>query len=118
MESHAHGTSQAICLDNDPRTLAKCPGRKVLADGNLPPFKPEAFQLLLCTDTIHLIDEPIDRLVKPGGHCVVSIFFNKQNIKEQEAMVLEKTMGLDVLERSVMVGKESKLIFLLKKPAK
>lgn len=102
---------KAVGLDVDKNSTAE-----VLASGDSIPFRAGIFDLVICLDTIHLLDgKDIKRVIKPRGLLLVSHFFNKGNEKEVEETLLNMFNEFKLLKRRVIGEKEKDLVMLLKK---
>jgi len=111
--------TKIIGIDPNIEMLKQCKVngvQKIIADGDNIPFPDNYFDLIFSFDTIHLLKKrDFIRVLKKGGFIMVSMFFNKQNKKEKEAELEKKLLGLQIIDKDVIEGTESKLIYLAKK---
>lgn len=91
--------------------------KNIIADANSLPFKSKLFGLIICLDVIHTINktDEMKRILKKGGHILISIFCNIANVEKVAEEVKEKMNGLTLVKKFIIEGKEMELIFLFKK---
>ena len=92
------------------------PGKNARADGNELPFIDESFDMIICLDTMHLINSSdFRRVLKPNGIVLFSIFFNKQNLEEKRATLRSRLAGFKILKELELEDKENEYFVLAKK---
>ena len=114
LEERGIDTKEFVCLD-----IEKTKSRKgfVLGSGDYLPFKPETFSRIFCLDAIHLIEnaEEMYDVTKKGGYIVVSMFFNMENLKETQNLLLKKLNKFKILKQDIIEGAENEIIIIGKR---
>ena len=84
---------------------------RVLADGSNLPFKINCFDSIISIDAMHLVHgSDFQRVLKPGGFALMSIFFNEQNYEERKGMLLQKLGGMEIAGEFEIQGKEKEYV--------
>ncbi|MEM7826820.1 MAG: methyltransferase domain-containing protein [Candidatus Aenigmatarchaeota archaeon] len=111
LEKNGIDTSNFFYLDIEARNPSK---HFVLGDANAIPFKPRTFFVVFCIDVIHLINNPNElyEITKENGLILASLFFNKENMEERTAEILDKLNRFKILREVLLTGRESEIIIL------
>lgn len=91
-------------------------GGCMTADGDMLPFKKEAFDFVICVDTMHLLKgDDFRRVLKKRGFALLATFFNDLNFYERRKMLLDKLRGFEILTEFEIRGRESEYVVLARK---
>ncbi|RLJ10064.1 MAG: hypothetical protein DRP15_01355, partial [Candidatus Aenigmatarchaeota archaeon] len=103
-------TLNFVELEIDKDMIRKSYGEKrILGDGNNPPFKDEMFDWVFCIDAVHMIECNLSCLVKPGGYIIISLFFNQENLQDKKEIIMRKIGDFEILEEFIHEGQENEL---------
>jgi len=110
-------TAEIIGLDPSKEMLkqTKIPIPLLVADGNSLPFPDNSFDMIICLDAIHLINNDFSRVLVPSGLALISIFFNKENYEQKRNLLKQKLEGFEILKELKIEDKENELVILAKK---
>jgi len=107
----------AIGIDPDKKAIEKSNLQmKIVCSGDNIPFDDDYFSIVFCLDTIHLLKKnDYKRVLKKRGWLVISLFFNKQNLKEKESFLDSKLTNFEIVDKRIILGRENKIIILARK---
>ena len=89
---------------------------KVLANAKDLPFLDGSFDVVISIDTMHTVEGlDFQRILKEGGICLLSIFFNDENYSQRRGMLMEKVSGMKVLHEFELLGREKEYVIIAKK---
>lgn len=115
LKKNKFNVSKWVCVDPDVEMIKQSGFSRVLGDGNHLPFKQKSFDNLICLDSIHLIRKDFFWVLKPGGHALVSIFCNPDNMEEKKKHLRERMKAFTDFEELFLRGKENEILILAKK---
>lgn len=115
LEEGGISTKNFTCVDSEKQASSE--RNFILSDGSFLPFKDSSFSIIFCIDSLHLIPDVSDihRVMKRGGHIIVSSFFNLQNQELIESGMGKKLNRFKILKKTIMKGRENEIIMLCKK---
>lgn len=99
-----------VGIDPDPKMLEKAMARGYTAVQGIAeclPFENESFDWAICIDTLHNADgakalAEMRRVLKPGGHILISLFCNTFNSGKAMAELEALVSGLALLDKRVV----------------
>lgn len=85
----------------------------IIASGDKLPFKSNTFDIVLCIDTLHLLNDTNElvRVVRPGGYLIISLFLRKASL----LMKLEKNKNLKLISKNIIGDQEKDLLCILQR---
>jgi len=85
----------------------------IIASGNALPVKSNVFDVVLCIDTTHLLDnlDELIRVTKTGGYLIVSLFSRKAHLLAE----FEKNKNLKLISKDIIGKQEKDLVEVLQK---
>ncbi len=87
----------------------------VIAFAESLPFEDSTFDFVLCTDVLHLSKDPakavaeMHRVLKPGGHMLISMFCNTFTKGEAMAGLERLVSGWDVVQKGIVGRPDAEL---------
>ena len=93
---------EAVAVDIDLENLREIKKEKVIATGDLLPFKKQTFDIAFCIDTIHKIENTSD-IKSVSKKLVVSIFCNKHNFEKKKKWLKDK-LNIGGEEKNITAG--------------
>ncbi|MBI4018363.1 MAG: class I SAM-dependent methyltransferase [Candidatus Aenigmarchaeota archaeon] len=88
----------------------------VLADGSELPFRDGIFDVVVCIDTVHLLQgSDFRRVLRDRGLALFSVFFNESNFEQRVAMLKGRLNGFEILLEFEAGFREKDYVIIAKK---